>query len=334
MILIFSSYVEYSTALVINWLNFKKIPFLRLNYLVTQNGIESIDFDIELGENETIFVKKNDKIYDLNKFTSIWFRRLQINDPININLSNEEKIIEEKINVMKFTEKSSLFTYLVHNLKDRSWLNHPRDVYINKPDQLRMAKQFGLQTPDTIITTKKKSLITFKQKHHKVITKAIGNLQPLYLSHEKSHYSFYTTLVTDEKLNEIPNTFYPSLFQEYINKKFEIRSFFIGNKFYHCAMFTQNDKVTEVDFRRFSDNTFTRRIPFKMPQHIEDKMKNLINYYNLNSGSIDSIFTETGEIYFLEINPVGQFGFISYFCNFYIELEIANFLISNIKKYE
>ncbi|HMU05851.1 MAG TPA: hypothetical protein PJ990_19590, partial [Saprospiraceae bacterium] len=139
-------------------------------------------------------------------------------------------------------------------------------------------------------------------------------------------------LISEEKLNETPDSFYPSLFQEYIDKKFEIRSFFIGEKFFHCAMFTQNDDVTKVDFRRFSQDSFTRRIVYNMPKETEDKLRKLVKHYQLSSGSIDSIYTKAGEIYFLEINPVGQFGFISYFCNFYLEVEFADFLISN--KYE
>ena len=44
---------------------------------------------------------------------------------------------------------------------------------------------------------------------------------------------------------------------------------------------------------------------------------------NLNSGSLDLIRAADGKYVFLEINPVGQFGMVSYPCNYNIEKEIA-----------
>ena len=46
----------------------------------------------------------------------------------------------------------------------------------------------------------------------------------------------------------------------------------------------------------------------------------------LESGSIDIIVDEQDDYYFLEVNPVGQFHFVSHICNYYIEKEIAQSL--------
>ena len=47
---------------------------------------------------------------------------------------------------------------------------------------------------------------------------------------------------------------------------------------------------------------------------------------DLDTGSIDMMYSTDGEYYFLEVNPVGQFGMVSYPCNYYIEKEIATIL--------
>lgn len=47
---------------------------------------------------------------------------------------------------------------------------------------------------------------------------------------------------------------------------------------------------------------------------------------DLNCGSIDMILGNDGLYYFLEVNPVGQFGMVSGPCNYYLERKIANFL--------
>lgn len=48
----------------------------------------------------------------------------------------------------------------------------------------------------------------------------------------------------------------------------------------------------------------------------------------LESGSLDFIVTPDNEYYFLEVNPVGQFNFVSEICNYHIEKHIAKTLSS------
>jgi D-alanine-D-alanine ligase-like ATP-grasp enzyme len=48
---------------------------------------------------------------------------------------------------------------------------------------------------------------------------------------------------------------------------------------------------------------------------------------NLDCGSIDLIYSTDEKYYFLEVNPVGQFGMVSYPCNYQLEKKIAIELI-------
>lgn len=52
----------------------------------------------------------------------------------------------------------------------------------------------------------------------------------------------------------------------------------------------------------------------------------------LNTGPIDLIRGLDDKYYFLEINPVGQYGFISKPCNYDIDYEIFNFLTNEKEK--
>ena len=47
----------------------------------------------------------------------------------------------------------------------------------------------------------------------------------------------------------------------------------------------------------------------------------------MNTGSFDFILTSEGEYVFLEVNPIGQFGMVSYPCNYYLEEKIVDLLI-------
>ncbi len=48
-----------------------------------------------------------------------------------------------------------------------------------------------------------------------------------------------------------------------------------------------------------------------------------MNRLNLGSGSIDLLYSNSNEFVLLEINPMGQFSFYSYICNYYVEKIIA-----------
>jgi glutathione synthase/RimK-type ligase-like ATP-grasp enzyme len=177
--------------------------------------------------------------------------------------------------------------------------------------------------PETYIATKKEDLVTFLGRHKKIITKGIKNngfnLTP---SHS---ISSLTMIVSKSDLNEISDCFAPSLFQEYLDKIFELRIFYFNKKFYSAAIFSQNDEKTKVDFRNYNDKKPNRVVPYNLPFQVEESLHNFVKKCNLTSGSIDMIVSKEMQYYFLEINPVGQFDWISKACNQYLEKDIALF---------
>ncbi len=57
---------------------------------------------------------------------------------------------------------------------------------------------------------------------------------------------------------------------------------------------------------------------------MELKINAFMQDVNLNSGSLDFIYTPEREFVFLEVNPVGQFDWLSTHCNYFIEKHIAD----------
>ena len=49
----------------------------------------------------------------------------------------------------------------------------------------------------------------------------------------------------------------------------------------------------------------------------------------LSTGSIDLVVDINDVYYFLEVNPVGQFGMVSSPCNYNIEKKLVNTLLRN-----
>jgi glutathione synthase/RimK-type ligase-like ATP-grasp enzyme len=130
-------------------------------------------------------------------------------------------------------------------------------------------------------------------------------------------------------IEELPLNFHPTLFQEYIEKVFEIRSFYLNGLFYSSAIMSQNDRQTQIDFRNYNHTKPNRTPPYKLPNELENKLQKLMFDLNLNSGSIDLLVDKYGNYVFLEVNPIGQFAQVSKPCNYYLEEMIANSLIYN-----
>jgi pyruvate carboxylase len=97
----------------------------------------------------------------------------------------------------------------------------------------------------------------------------------------------------------------------------------LKKKFYTMAIFSQLDRQTSTDFRKYNKQKPNRNVPYLLPKNIKNKIIKLMENCNLNTGSIDMIVDKDDNYIFLEINPVGQFGMVSIPCNYFLEREIA-----------
>ena len=115
---------------------------------------------------------------------------------------------------------------------------------------------------------------------------------------------------------------------ELIDKKLEIRSFYIENNFFSMAIFSQSSEQTKIDFRKYNNVFPNKTEPFQLPKDIEEKLTQIFKEINLNCGSIDLIVDKNDNYYFLEINPVGQYGMVADPCNYELDKLIAKYLIN------
>ena len=132
----------------------------------------------------------------------------------------------------------------------------------------------------------------------------------------------YTNKLTNKDMAQIDSVkMSPSIFQVYVSKKHELRITVVGDKIFPVKIYSQEDEVTSLDWRRKPKlNDFD----VKMEQTIlSQKVKQYIRHYmeliNLRYGCIDMIVTENDEYVFLEINPNGQW----YFVQLHTEAQIA-----------
>lgn len=193
-----------------------------------------------------------------------------------------------------------------------------------------MARSCGLEIPNTIISTGRKNILEFyKNNYESIVSKSISD-SINYLNKGYS-YSNFTEALNNDDIEDAKCNFFPSLLQNNINKRFELRIFYFFGLFYTMAIFSQADEKTKIDFRKYNFVRPNRNIPFILPQEIKIKIIDFMNALNLDTGSIDMIYTMDKKYVFLEVNPVGIFNMVSVPCNYKIEKEIANYLINLTK---
>ncbi|HNL82394.1 MAG TPA: grasp-with-spasm system ATP-grasp peptide maturase [Chitinophagaceae bacterium] len=317
MVLIYSNNTDWSTNDVMLWMHYLGGNTQRIHI---NDTILNDRFNIQLsfsGRNQVYISGKS-----IKNLKSIWFRRT---DEINYTkLKNEiyYNYVKDLIsNELKYTRQA----FYKLNKKSR-WLTHPDIVQTDKIEALLNFKECGLEIPETIITNNKTDLLRFIKKYKRIIIKPIFNMEEIAI--ENKRFLQYTTEITYEIIEKLPDVFFPALFQKLIVKELEIRSFVLMDKVYSMAIFSQNNSSTTLDFRNKTTQNNVRTVPYKLPTEIEGKMCKYMKIMKMNNGSIDIIKTRNNKYIFLEINSVGQFGMVSFPCNYFLEREIAKTLLN------
>lgn len=319
-IIIFSEPNDQSTNDVLGWLYHTGNNVIRLNPTDTIQ-FKSIDL--------TSKSKKVDLIVNHNIHFSItdkdqlgtWYRRGEL-------LFHYESLRTELFERNIQQEKQTLEHFLNIFFRKDNYINKQEDNGINKMEVLLYASDIGLNIPDTIIATNKSQLLSFFEKHPQCITKAISELGSVaFIKNQQVAFNSYSNLVSIDDISD-DETFMPSLFQEYIPKKYEIRSFYLNGIFRSMAIFSQQNSKTQIDFRNYDNERPNRCIPYQLPHWYERKLDKLMRKMNINCGSIDVLRCTDNQYYFLEVNPIGQFQWLSKNCNYYIEKLIADTLIN------
>lgn len=277
---------------VMDWLSFYKQDFKRLH-----------------AENYSDWDLKN-----IEKVSTVWFWRWGMVKglPQTTVVDNEKNIITLNDNIRG--ENKMLSQYFMYLLKSKNWLSHPSSIDVNKLIVLDEAKAVGFNIPEYQIINSKKQLQKFKKEQGRVITKSLDNTFPL--SSRECFTMFYTQEVTN--IEAIPAAFPSSFIQKFIPKILEIRTFYFNKEIFSMAIMTPRE---EIDHREHSATL--RKVPYKLPNEVEDKIHLLMQALNLETGSLDFMLGHDDLIYFLEVNPIGQFSMVSEPCNYFLEKKVA-----------
>ena len=314
MILIVSNANDQSTTEVIDWC----IYFKQKYFLITEDILVT-ELTVVVDESYAILTFNNSKVLDTREISSFWYRRQTLHFVLNFSENVKHAALSSHLE----NEWQALTDYIFSLFQKKACTGNYFISDVNKLMVLEIARELGIKTPRTIISSR----LPFGTQtiREGFINKTIHNI--LMYSDKEALYMNRTIAENDLKIPESP--FFPSLFQPEIKKKYEVRTFFLKDKFSSIAILSQGDPQTKTDFRMYNYKHPNRNVPYTLPDREKEQMIMLMQCLKLDCGSIDFLVDQSNELLFLEVNPVGQFGMVSKVNNDPIEMNLCQHLMNN-----
>jgi hypothetical protein len=228
----------------------------------------------------------------LESVKAIWWRR-----PLAFNSKASEKELSRFFECQFEFFWTSFLSFLP---KDVRWYNDWRADYAidRNASQLRIAHEFGLKIPETLITSCPSQAKRFVRDRESAVFKSFGG---------SVTYWEPTMLASSENLEQLwllgPR---PVIFQEYIAGPHDYRVIIIDDKVFSVEFDTEQSAY-RYDVR-VDVSTPCRTVGLE--EVIVEKLKAMLKHLGLRYGAFDLRRNRTGDLVFFELNPAGQFLYL------------------------
>jgi glutathione synthase/RimK-type ligase-like ATP-grasp enzyme len=240
------------------------------------------------------FIENEKKILDISKIKSVFWR---IKPVISAELPYGDTDIEETFCKNQWLNTLRAFSTLC---QEAVWVNPIKNSIFaeNKIIQLTLAQQCCLSIPATLFSNNPEKIINFLKGCKRTIYKTVSP----FITENSAIYT------NEININEIRNNsnaikMAPSIYQEYIDKSYELRVTVVNDSVFTLKVNAQND----IDWRH--DQLKGIFLPDKLSESTKTKLLKLQNKLGLVYGAYDFIVNKEGQEIFLECNPNGQWYF-------------------------
>lgn len=321
-ILILSESDDITADKVCEWLSYFGANCVRINSDVQDVWVDSLVLN---SSTEQVIISTGQQKFDIFSFDVIWFRRGNFLNHVR-DITNDvfptDHVVNSKMKNHLQNELKVLNEFVYGLIPDRILrINNPLRYNINKLECLYQAKRLGLLIPNTMITREVEAIEKKRQEEGLQITKNISDIMVL---HSDNLFLMQGTYAVEKKNLKGVTTFFPSLFQNAVHKKADLRFFFFLDLRYTMVIYSPDSSGSKYDFRSVKQMTVDTYV---LSKDIEEKLISLAGIMGIESGSADLLLTKDDQVIFLEFNPVGQIDFISTLNNAYIERDMAKRLM-------
>jgi RimK-like ATP-grasp domain len=241
------------------------------------------------------------RTFDLDGVDRIWYRRPGQPDPGAAVYPDHGEDTQRQ---------SAAFLDDLWSLAPGRWLPGAPSV-LRRPGKLthlRLAGALGFATPATLVTNKPDAFLAFYRSNNgQVISKLLGSSP---INSADSRFARYTELVEPWELVEADAIkLCPVIFQQYVEKRVELRVTLVGDRLFAAAIDSQAAQHSRVDWRRY-DRRNARISEYRLDSQTEDRCRQLMRQLGLSFAAIDLIVDRNDRVVFVELNPNGQYLWI------------------------
>ena len=239
-----------------------------------------------------------------DSFASAWFRRQTPSRPIrDVHPDSKTFVENELLNCHESlcVAVESISDFLIGGRSSR--------CASSKVRQLEVALAVGLSVPATIVSNDYPDVVRFAKEHDQILVK-----------HFLPHYwadtaSAQVRGVAPKILNDVAGLnrrsieICPAIYQELIDKSYEIRVTVIGDRIFAAKIESRRGEAF-LDWRQEYGNSDMVMSAMSLDAKTIHGIRGLMHAFDLRYGCIDFAVDRQGQVVFLEINPGGQFLFV------------------------
>jgi glutathione synthase/RimK-type ligase-like ATP-grasp enzyme len=269
---------------------------IRLN---TEDFINNckVSFD---GKDFRLLIKDSQRELHSPEIRSVWYRR-----PVDIDLTEER---DEYVRAFIQKQASAFLRGLYFTCHDEvKWISPLPALHRSrlKMQQLQLAHRVGLNIPRTLITNEPAEVLRFFESNSKVCTKSLdepnfildGHIYPLLTRVIENPEEVYSHQASIARC--------PVLFQEFIEKQFDIRVIIFGEKIFAFEIHSQAHPLSVNDSRGVAPHLL-KHCRHDLPAKIRSQILSFVKQQGLAFSAMDLVYSKDNQYIFLENNPNGQ----------------------------
>jgi glutathione synthase/RimK-type ligase-like ATP-grasp enzyme len=295
-ILILSRKLDYEVDVVTIELIRRGIDYVRLNLEDILHSF-TITYSIEQKSDIDCQIKLHSNNTDLSNISVVWLR--------NFDYGIENFSIKNFHTAFIFQQWNSALEILYSRIK-KPWINSLEATKNanNRVNQFTHAKNLGFVIPATLITNDPTKALNFYYENNKnIIVKALYHHN---IEFQDSIYSVYTHKVSNADLSKFTDLKYaPSILQERLDKSSELRVTVVKDKVFPVKI-ELNPAISQWDdIHRYPISQLTKNY-IHLESDTERRCISLIQSLGLDYGAIDFVMDKDNKLFFLEVNPTGD----------------------------
>lgn len=277
---------------------------------------DTISFSLN-GSQQFVQIRDGAREINLNDVRAIWWRQ----KPMKVwDLDDPENLVAHE-----FAERE--WGFLLRSLTQLApgafWINRlvPHVEWARKPAQLQLARHCGFSVPATIVSNDPSDVLNFV-KEKKVIYKPLSNFV-----FPPDEYTFATLIKESDLDNRNSIRRAPGIYQEYVEKKYELRVTYVSGKTFWIKIDSQARRTTETDWRKSQLEDMYSIVPAYA--ETDSIIRKFMRSAGLEYGAFDLVVDPHGRVWFLECNPAGQWLWLEELTGVEIVEELAACLLTN-----